>query len=99
MSSTDLDFDPTSADALANPYPYYRALREADPVHHDEANGVWLLTRHADVQSVLRSPAWGCDHRESEAHKTWVANMGGAASAADDLLSKVLLFMDPPDHT
>ncbi len=31
-------------------------LRREDPVHWDEANGWWLLTRHADVREVSRSP-------------------------------------------
>jgi cytochrome P450 len=38
---------------LADPYPHYRALRESDPVHHDD-DGRWILTRHADISAVLR---------------------------------------------
>ncbi len=29
-------------------------LRRNDPVHWDEKNGCWLLTRHAEVKEVLR---------------------------------------------
>ena len=29
-------------------------LRENDPVHWDEKNGYWLVTRHADVLSVSK---------------------------------------------
>jgi len=29
----------------ANPYPFYAQLRSQDPVHWDEAMGVWVLTR------------------------------------------------------
>ena len=32
------------------------ALRRHDPVHWDEKNGFWLLTRHADVKHVSRNP-------------------------------------------
>ena len=37
---------------LANPYPAWRALREAGPIHWSEEffGGAWLLTRHADVE-------------------------------------------------
>lgn len=41
---------------LADPYPTYRALREAGPIHWSDEffGGAWLLTRHADVERVLR---------------------------------------------
>lgn len=30
--------------------------RAHDPVHRDDANGIWAITRHADVQYVERNP-------------------------------------------
>src|SRR5258708_29950555 len=43
-----------------DPYPFYRRLREAAPVHWDESaaggGGAWVLTRHADVLALLRDP-------------------------------------------
>jgi cytochrome P450 len=39
---------------IADPYPYYRSLRETDPVHLEGARNTWLLTRYADVAAVLR---------------------------------------------
>ncbi len=39
---------------LTDPYPYYKALRESDPVHFDGARGTWILTRYDDVVRVLR---------------------------------------------
>ncbi len=50
--------DWTSQEFLADPYPYYRELRESDPVHFDERRGSWLLTRYADVASALRDDDW-----------------------------------------
>jgi len=46
--------DWTSQEFLANPYPYYKALRESDPVHFDEARGSWILTRYHDVAAMFR---------------------------------------------
>jgi len=43
-----------SQEFLADPYPYYRALRESSPVHYDEARGRWIVTRYHDVLRVLR---------------------------------------------
>ena len=40
----------------ADPYPLYHRLRAEEPVHWHERLGGWLLTRHADVQLVLRDP-------------------------------------------
>jgi cytochrome P450 len=44
-------------DMLANPYPTYEHLRSTDPVYWDEVDGRWVLTRYADIVTVLRSPA------------------------------------------
>src|SRR5262249_12348107 len=42
---------------LADPCPTYRQFRTEHPVWWDEANGRWVLTRYADIVTVLRSPA------------------------------------------
>ncbi len=42
------------ADHVDDPYPYYRLLRESDPVHFDERRGTWLVARHEDVSRLLR---------------------------------------------
>lgn len=46
---------------LADPYPEYARLRSADPVHWDAADGRWVLTRYADIVTLLRSPAASSD--------------------------------------
>ena len=50
-------FDPYDRAQQVDPYPVYRALREGDPVHHNEARGFWALSRHADVLGALLDPA------------------------------------------
>jgi len=96
-TETSFSFDPLAN--RADPYTGYRWLREHDPVHHDAESGMWILTRHADIQALLRAPAtWSNDHRRSHTHQDWLKGMG-APPAADELLAKVLLFMDPPNHT
>lgn len=45
--------DPALAD---DPYPRYRALREADPVYFEPVLGWWFVTGHAEVTQVLREP-------------------------------------------
>jgi len=46
--------DWVSREFLADPYAYYRRLRESDPVHFDKARGSWVLTRYSDVAAALR---------------------------------------------
>ena len=40
-----------------SPRAYYRALRTTDPVHYDEKLGMYLVSRHEDLTTVLRDPA------------------------------------------
>ena len=39
-----------------NPFDYYRALREGDPVHFEADLGMYLVSRHDDLMTVLRDP-------------------------------------------
>src|SRR6478609_2942795 len=52
-------FDPRSAAFVAHPYPAYAALRERAPVHHHSPTGQWLVSRHADVNALLRDRRLG----------------------------------------
>src|SRR2546425_5998018 len=54
--------DWTSQEFLADPYPYYKLLRESDPVHFDEARRSWMLTRYNDIANVLHDD----DHLSAE---------------------------------
>jgi pimeloyl-[acyl-carrier protein] synthase len=58
----------------------------------------WVAASHAAVQAVLREPGWGNDHRKATGYAEYQAERG-IPEFADELLSKVLIFMDPPDHT
>jgi cytochrome P450 len=49
----------------------------------------WVATSHAAVTAVLREPGWSSDHRNATA----------VPDVAGEVLAKVLLFMDAPDHT
>lgn len=47
-------FDP---DFVDSPEAVLAELRESAPVHFDEITGCWLVSRHADIRSVLSQPA------------------------------------------
>ena len=49
-----VDFHPYSEEWLEDPYPIYRELRAAEPVHWEETLGHWVLSRYEDVVEVLK---------------------------------------------
>ncbi|MGW0468868.1 cytochrome P450 [Streptomyces sp. NPDC003027] len=38
---------------VGDPYPWLDVLRRESPVHHDPATGLWLVSRHRDIRTVL----------------------------------------------
>jgi cytochrome P450 len=83
-----------------NPYAQYRAVREADPVHHSPM-GAWALFRYEDVHRVLRDTrlsveeknAVGVDFGEPDPQIQALIDARG-----EDLGSHSMLNLDPPDH-
>jgi pimeloyl-[acyl-carrier protein] synthase len=82
-------------EVLANPYPLYERLRTEDPVHWDQFLHAWVVTRYADVITVL--------HRFSATRTPTPAqfeSMGlSELSPIAQLMVKQMLFMDAPAHT
>lgn len=77
---------------FADPYPWYRALREQDPVHRCP-DGSWLLTRHADINHVYRSPRLFSSDKERQFRPVF------GASPLYEHHTTSLVFSDPPLHT
>src|ERR1700722_2921674 len=82
-------------EVMASPYGLYREIRKADPVHWDPFMHAWIVTRYADVVTVLSR--FSAD-RTLTAEK--MDNMGlGAMNPIIEVMSRQMLFRDPPDHT
>ena len=82
-------------DVLANPYPLYHRLRREDPVHWDPFLHAWIVTRYADVVTVL--------HRFS-ANRTptpeQLAALGlESLTPVAKVMVRQMLFLDAPSHT
>jgi len=84
-----LTYNPFLPEVREDPYPQYRALREADPVHRSPFLDMWILTRYEDVAQALR------DHRFSADRTTWE----GLKTLEGFQPTRSLLSLDPPDHT
>ena len=87
-------FSPLSPEFIANPYPTYHRLREADPVHRSPL-GLVLLTRHADCALVMRDPRFGKDYvgRMTRRHGAKILDEPAYRS-----MQHWMLQQDPPDH-
>src|SRR3990170_2800565 len=60
-----VQFNPFTPEALANPYPLYHSLRQADPMHWSELMESWVLSRYDDIVAVLRDPRFSADRRRA----------------------------------
>jgi cytochrome P450 len=96
VDGAPLEFNPLDPAFIADPYPFYRRLRETAPVFKTP-QGFWLITRYEDVAFALRDKRFG---------KDFVGNMKRRYGGADGMnepaiasLARTMLVQDPPDHT
>ncbi len=54
-----------TAAAVQDPYPYYRAMRENEPVHWSEKAQAWYFTRYEDVFNLQDRPDLSVDRIET----------------------------------
>ena len=91
---------------LRDPYPTYRTLRDAAPVVWSDEffGGAWLLSRHADVELVLRDARFSAQRTGG-----WVMHPADAAptpgregrlalAGFQRLFARAMIFLDAPDH-
>ena len=93
-------FLPVRKQLRVDPHPFYRTLRERDPVHRSRLAGGWVLSRYEDVIGVLRDPSWSSDERNWSRFPTYRAR-GARAGLPDPYETHVasMLRLDAPDHT
>lgn len=87
-------WDPCDPSFRADPYPWYRELRERAPVHRHPEVG-YVISRYADVDALLR------DGRFSVSTPTpWRELLAEhAVPQLRRLGESTLLFIDPPAHS
>ncbi|HEX4191470.1 MAG TPA: cytochrome P450 [Stellaceae bacterium] len=80
---------------LADPYPLYRRLREADPVAWDPFLHAWVVTSYAGVLTVLHK--FSADRTPTPEQ---LAAMGlKSLQPVAEVMVRQMLFMDAPAHT
>jgi len=93
-------FDYYSPEFRADPYAFYRRLRQEDPVHwglpfEPYFDGAWHIATYADVSAMLKDPRLG----KAEAANERMAALPIEAQEYLGMLNLALLRADPPDHT
>jgi pimeloyl-[acyl-carrier protein] synthase len=89
---------------LQDPYPLYKMLRTNNPVFRvpvgdADSPGVWILTRHRDVQAVLKDARFSVDRRRAAIVEQYKDQLPLAAAVGEQGGLRSMLLMDAPDHT
>src|SRR2546423_10490133 len=95
----DMRFAPQDGAFVGDPCPAYAELRAAAPVLFDEAPDHWLVTRHRDVDALLRDRRFGRTYLHAASHE----EMGRDAPPARlapfwRLINAGILDMEGVDH-
>ena len=100
VAPRELGFDPADPSFIADPYPVYRRLRREYPILWNPGTNQWLVSRHADVNRLLRDRRLGRTYLHQATH-TEFGQPGPPAWHAPfhELNDAGMLDLEPPDHT
>lgn len=93
-----IGLDPQAPGFWDDPYPQYAALREYEPVHYDEAQGTWLLTRYEDVLGFGRNKQLSVQ-LDSAKPSPYVDQERERMARQAGRQTKMMFRRDPPAHT
>jgi len=82
-------------EVLANPYPLYARLRTETPVYWDPYLHAWVVTRYADVITVLHDFSADRTPTPEQFAAMGLSELGPIAQ----VMMRQMLFMDAPAHT
>jgi cytochrome P450 len=89
---------------LQDPYPFYRMLRTTQPVFRVpigdiDSPGIWILTRHRDVQAVLKDARFSVVRQRAKIVEQYADQLALGVAVGEGGGLRSMLVMDPPDHT
>jgi cytochrome P450 len=94
-----VDDDLLDPQLLADPYPYYRELREERPVHFNERWRGWIVSRYADVYAGLHDTRMLADTITPYFQTRMSAEDRERFALTYEVLNSWPVFVDPPKHT
>ena len=93
-----MNYDPSDPKTVANPYPYFSALRKDDPIHWHVKLKSWIITRYDDVRSILSSDNITVD-RLNNFYSKLPSDEAALLKEIVKYLNLWAAFRNPPDHT
>jgi cytochrome P450 len=94
--STEFPF--LSAEYAEQPQPFWKNLRDRDPVYYAQEYGFWVISKHADILEILKDP-----HTYSSADGPGGGLSAGSDGAPEDDNGGMgflpMIQHDPPEHT
>jgi cytochrome P450 len=87
---------------VTDPYPLYRWLRDRHPVRRDPLVPVYVVTRYADVATLLKDPRFRKDPYALDRLPPGVRDQLAVPEdwgRTPDVETVSMLFLDPPHHT
>ncbi len=94
----ELSYNLLSPEALINPYPIYRKLREEAPVYWSETFQCWILTRYNDVVTALLDLRLSSERLETLARLHLPQLDLGILDNYLHVFGKGMAMRDPPEH-
>ncbi|MGW0802194.1 cytochrome P450 [Nonomuraea sp. NPDC002799] len=93
-------FDPWNPDFAAHPYRIYDELRREAPVSYFEPSNQWLISRHADVNALLRDRRLGRSYLHVATHEEFGREPEPDFQEPFWRVSRTgMLDVEPPLHT
>ncbi|OLO36337.1 hypothetical protein BTR23_15820 [Alkalihalophilus pseudofirmus] len=89
--------DLLAPEVVKNPYPYFHLLRAEDPVYWSDKWNGWILTRYHDINEALLNP--GLTSQRIRPSKSMPKEKVLDMVSTFEILSKWMVFNDPPNHT
>ena len=94
--SAPVAFDPFEDGFVEWPYDQYRRLRDTDPIHRSELLQGYCVTRHADVNAILRDPTVSVEIDRAVPTALTIDEIQRRDGSA--LGGRTLVLLDDPDH-
>jgi len=85
MAGQTTAYSPFAGEVMADPYPFYAALLEDDPVAR--VDDFYAVSRYADILTLLRDPA------------TFTSRRGNTREDMPQIADTTMITSDPPKHT
>jgi cytochrome P450 len=98
MSEGTLTVDLLAEDVNDDPYPYFAALREQDPVHWSDRHRGWIITRYDDCTAALMDYKRLSSDRVRPLLAAMSPERRAKVGPVYDLMTGWMVVSDPPDH-